>query len=850
MGGALVESSTAYCDQAHTWVDLPPELDGALVDYVVVADADNAVGDYGLSITVDFPGTILLFIDPAVNVGEDMPWVEIDGYEKSEGINFTLDKGGSTVVFDLWDRDIDDTGDPILTGPQNDGDAHNYAVAYGTDSSDLSITVVDHPDPYVLGSGVEWVRTITVENLGEGDSDDVVVSLSGSGVTDFNLTGFNYSPNSTWNKDGNNKWQMETLDWGETATMTIKGILGPGQDVGTDVITLTAQIDSAKMFDPDLANNIAVETTSVFDVASALTGVSRTGTSTNCDPSHGGPLVEGSTAYCDQDYTWVDLPPELDGNLVDYIVVADADNSVGDYGLSFTVDKRGSILLFIDPAVNVGADMPWVDDDGYTKEEGINFTLDKGGSTVVFDVWVLETDGPTDPVVTGPQNNGGAHNYGVAYVPGAANLAVTLVDGPDPFIQGSGVDWTRTYTVEKLGTWDMNDVVLSIGATGISPGSTLVGAVETSPNSSFNQFGEFKWRTLATLEHGDSATMTIKLNLAPDQAVGTDVITSTVQIDSADIFDPDPGNNSASATTSVFDVSTAPTAISRTGSSANCDPALGGPLVEGSTAYCDQDYTWVDLPPEVDGLLIDYFVVADADNSVGDYGLSIDVDKPGTILLFIAPAVNVGADMPWVEIDGYEKEEGLNFTLDKGGSTVVFDLWVLDIDDTDDPILTGPQNNGGAHNYGVAYVTDAANLAVSLVADPDPYGLGSGVDWTRTYTIENLGDSDTDNVVVSLSGSGITAGWTLTDFAFTPNSTWDQFGQNKWRMAVLESGDTATLTIKMILGPGQTLGTDVITSTVQIDSSDILDPDPDNNMDEETTSVVDDNIHGDGFEDP
>ena len=83
------------------------------------------------------------------------------------------------------------------------------------------------------------------------------------------------------------------------------------------------------------------------------------------------------------------------------------------------------------------------------------------------------------------------------------------------------------------------------------------------------------------------------------------------------------------------------TEVTRTGASANCEQALGGALNEGSTAYCDQSYTWTNIPPEADGALIDYIVVSDADNSVGDYGLSITVDLPGVLLLFIDPGIDV-----------------------------------------------------------------------------------------------------------------------------------------------------------------------------------------------------------------
>jgi hypothetical protein len=506
------------------------------------------------------------------------------------------------------------------------------------------------------------------------------------------------------------------------------------------------------------------------------------------------------------------------------------------------------MLLFIDPAVDVGVDMPWVLSDGYVKEDGINITLDQGGPTVLFDIWALEVDNPANPIITGPQNNAGANNYGVAYSTDAADLALSIADNPDPYVLNSGAVWNRTYTIENLGESDTDNVVVSLSATGITD-STFAGLV-ISPNSTFNSLGEFKWR-MATLESGEVATLTVRRIFGPGQALGTNVVTSFAQIDSADIFDPDPSNNTAEETTSIYDIPLSITGVTRLGGSTNCEPSPAGLLFNGSEVYCDQAYTWIDIPREAEGAIIDYIKVADADSSVGDYGLSFTVALPGTALLFIDPAVDVGSNMPWVISDGYLKEDGINFTLGQGGPTVIFDIWTLDIDNPANPVITGPQNDGGANNYGVAYATDTADLAVSIVAEPDPYIVGSGANWTRTYTIENLGPGDTENTVVTLDGSGVNDS-SFVSLSISPNSSFNSLGQLKWRMPVLDMGDTATLTIVRTFGPDQAQGIDVVTNNVSIDSSDTFDPDPSNNADSETTSVLTafdaDTISKDSFE--
>jgi hypothetical protein len=223
-------------------------------------------------------------------------------------------------------------------------------------------------------------------------------------------------------------------------------------------------------------------------------------------------------------------------------------------------------------------------------------------------------------------------------------------------------------------------------------------------------------------------------------------------------------------------------------------------------------------------------------------------------VLFIDPAIDVATDMPWVIDDGYIKEDGLNLTLDQGGPADVFDLWALDIDDPADPIVTGPQNNGAFHNYGVAYATDAADLEISIVDDPDPYVLGSGAHWTRVWTVKNLGPHDTGNIIMLGSLSGLTPGSAFVSRETSPNSNFNVEVPGRWHIPVLDPGESATLTIVRILSPDQAVGTDVITTNMQIDSSDMFDPDPTNNSATETTTVLSasdgDVITKDGFEDP
>jgi hypothetical protein len=549
LGGSLVEGSVSYCDQSHTWTTFPPEADGRIIDYLVVSDADSSVADYGLSFTVELPGSVLLFIDPTINVAAEMPWVISDGYQFEPGLNFTLDQGGPMVVFDLWARDIEDPGIPVTTGPQNNAAVSNYGVAYVTDEADLELTIEDDPDPYRLNSGDEWVRIYTVRNLGPDDTDSTVISLSGSGINDSAFVSLETSPNSTFNAMGQFKWRIPVLEVDEAATLTFTRIFGPSQQTGVGVVTSNAIIESTEIFDPDPNNNSAAESTTVLEFSGGIADVTRLGGSGNCAPMVGGALAEDVPSYCDETYAWTTLPPEAEGELIDYIIVSNADGAEPDYGLSFNVHHPGTVALMLETSIDVMNDMPWVISDGYQFVSGVNLMQDQDGPMVLVDLWARDIDNPADPVVTGPQNNGSVFNYGVVYTTDAADLVVTVESEPEPYLLNSGVNWVRSYTIENLGYADVENVVVGLSATGITDTSFV--SLVTSPNSTFNAMGQFKWR-METLVAGGTASMEVTRIFGPAQQTGPDVINSSVEIESLDGFDPNSTNNADSVTTSVL----------------------------------------------------------------------------------------------------------------------------------------------------------------------------------------------------------------------------------------------------------------------------------------------------------
>jgi hypothetical protein len=204
--------------------------------------------------------------------------------------------------------------------------------------------------------------------------------------------------------------------------------------------------------------------------AASITAAARTGNSANCVPSAAGlALTDGAQAYCDRldpEYFWTGFPGDLTDVLdrTEYLIVANEDRDVADYGLDVTVDFEGTLLLFIDQRVDVDANMPWVATDGYS-DSGLSLTLNTMPAfpNQLFDIWTLDVEPGAillGPIATGPQNEAGAGNYGVAFVTDQVDIEIVAENlGSKPVTAGVTDDWWVKFTVTNLGPDDASGVV-------------------------------------------------------------------------------------------------------------------------------------------------------------------------------------------------------------------------------------------------------------------------------------------------------------------------------------------------------------------------------------------------------
>ena len=266
-GLALTDGAQAYCDRLdpqYSWTGFPGDLTDVLsrTEYLIVANEDRDVADYGLEVTVDFEGTLLLFIDQRVDVDANMPWVASDGYSDS-GLTVTLNTEPAfpNQLFDIWTLDVE-PGDillgPTATGPQNQAGTGNYGVAYVTDEVDIEIVAENlGSEPVTAGVTDDWWVKFTVTNLGPDDASGVV--FDGVFVNSNPLTGFVCSVETedgtlTDTGPGTTTWDIGDLAFNETAVLERKCTIGAGVPAGTTV-AWDFTLNSVDQQDPNTAND-------------------------------------------------------------------------------------------------------------------------------------------------------------------------------------------------------------------------------------------------------------------------------------------------------------------------------------------------------------------------------------------------------------------------------------------------------------------------------------------------------------------------------------------------------------------------------------------------------------------
>ncbi len=657
--------------------------------------------------------------------------------------------------------------DPVLLGL--------FAVA------DLAITKTDSPDPVNAGSNLTY--TITVTNNGP----DAASSASWSDTLPAGTTFVSLPAVAGWSCTTPSVGAGGTISCSNasfavgSAVFTLTVAVGPTVSSGT-VLSNTATVTSS-VADGTAGNNSATATTTVS--ASADLQISKTDTP---DPvsagnnityqitmTNNGPSNAASASFSDTlpaGTTFVSLSTTGPWSCTTPAVGAGGTVSCSNASFGVTVDFF-TIVVKVDPSVAAG--------------------------TVLSNTATLSSS-TTDP--------NGANNSDTATttVAASADLSITKTDTPDPVTAGNLI--TYTVTVTNAGPSNAASVTL----TDTTPSGTTF-AFLAAPGAWVCPVPPASGPvvcTHASLPVGTSV-FTIKVIVDPSTAAGT-VLTNTAVV-SAATSDPNPGNESAMATTTV-------------------------------AASADLSVTKVDTPdPVTAGTNLTYTITLNNAGPSDAATVSLaDTLPAGTTFVSLSSPGGWSCTTPAVGGTGSISCSIASFS---SGSSVFTVIVQVDAGVSNGTVITNtatvssattdptPGNNSGTATTTVG--SGSADVSVTKVDTPDPVTAGNNL--TYTITVTNAGPSNATTAALS---DTLPAGTTFVSLA----------APGGWSCTTPAVGGTGTVSCS---NASMTPGSAVFTLTVGVNanvangtvltntataSSATTDPTPGNNSATATTTVT------------
>ena len=421
--------------------------------------------------------------------------------------------------------------------------ANNSATSTTTvaASAELAVAKTDAPDPVVAGTDLTY--TITVTNNGPSEAANATLSDTlPTGTTFGSATPSQGSCAGTTTVS----CALGSIANGASATITLVVHVGPSVADGT-VISNTASVSSTTA-DPTPANNSATSTTTV--TTSADLGVTK---ADSPDPV---------TAGTDLTYT-IGItntgPSDAPGvTLTDPIPA----------GTSFVsaTPSTGSCAGTTTVSCNLGT---------LANGASASVTLSVHVGSAVAAGTVLSNTATASSGVSDPNASNDSATATTTVVT-SGDMSITKTGSPDPVAAGG--DLTYTITVTNNGPSDANNVTV----TDALPAGTTFGSTASSTGSCAGT--ATVTCTIASIPNGASATITLVVHVDPTTPPGT-VISNTASVSSpaevtAATADPNPGNNSATATTTVAAAAEVPGSPTEPGSPAT-PGSPAGPVTAG-----------------------------------------------------------------------------------------------------------------------------------------------------------------------------------------------------------------------------------------------------------------------------
>jgi uncharacterized repeat protein (TIGR01451 family) len=554
--------------------------------------------------------------------------------------------------------------------------------------ADLVVTKTDSPDPVNAGSNLTY--TITVTNNGP----DAAASASWSDTLPAGTTFVSQPAVAGW-----------TCATGATVSCS-----NPSFAVGSAVFTLTVNVAPNVAAGTVLSNSATVTSAAAEGNPGNETGTATTTVATSADLST----------------TKVDTPdPVAAGNNLTYTITVNnaGPSNAATVALADTLPAGTTFVSLAfpggwsctPPAVGAGGtvncSIASLGAGNAVFTLVVNVTPSTAAGTVLSNTATVSS-ATSDP---SPGNESGTATTTVA---GSADLSVTKVDTPDPVIAGNQI--TYTITVTNAGPSNATSVTL----TDTFPAGTTM-AFLAAPGAwvcPLPPSGGPVVCTHAALPVGTSV-FTLKLIVDPSTAAGT-VLTNNVTV-AATTSDPNPGNESANATTTV-------------------------------AASADLSVTKVDTPdPVTAGNNLTYTItVNNAGPSTATTLALSDTLPAGTTFVSLASAGGWSCTTPAVGAGGTVSCSNASLSVGNAVFTLTVNVGAgvatgTVISNTATVTSATSDPNTG-NESGVATTTvgsGSADLSVTSSGSPDPAVAGQNI--TYTITVTNAGPSSATTVTLS-----------------------------------------------------------------------------------------------------
>lgn len=407
---------------------------------------------------------------------------------------------------------------PDLNGENNASTVFTSVIT----QADLALTKTDAPDPVNVGGQLTY--TITLHNNGASDAQNVsITDTLPAGFTLFSISipGGWSATTPGFGSSGTITLTKSTVTAAEDDTFTV--VVVPGASTGGQTITNTATV-TATTTDPVPGNNSASATTTVQ------------GTDLTLTKENGGALtiVPGDTVTYNLHYTNNGFVTATGVVITETLPAGTTFLSADNPGWTQVGATNQYQHTVPDLAVGATGSLPFI--------VHVKSAVAAGLETIANTATITD-DGASGPDIH-PTDNTATDTDTLNAAP---DLAVNLAGSPQTAVRGGGVVYTINYA--NVGNQDATGVVLT---------QTL------PPNTTFDSFHSGSWTYIGnnTYTHtvgeldvaagAQSIDFAVTLNTNPPAGVKTFSTTSSIDDDHANGTDPVTANNTATATTGIY----------------------------------------------------------------------------------------------------------------------------------------------------------------------------------------------------------------------------------------------------------------------------------------------------------